>query len=120
MLAVLKEVGALICVPVLLYIAWREWVRNLRALLPPWRNGIVLTALLILSVNWVLAMLLDAPGLFRTHLQLLSDIGWGTYHLAHPIVIVAGMCAFALKHEARLVAVLASMLLLSCWPGGYI
>src|SRR5215472_9453652 len=117
--AILREIGALLCVPVLLFIAWREWVRSVRALLPAWRNGIALTGLLIISLTWVVAVLIDAPELLHTSASLSTDVKWVIYLLVHPVGTAALIFAFALKREARLGAVVASMLLLTCWPGGY-
>jgi hypothetical protein len=116
--AILKEIGTLVCVPVLLVIAWRDWIRNVRAVMPPWRNGIALTAVLILSVHWFIAMLLDAPELFHGHLALMS-VEWASGFLAHPLDVAAVIFAFALKGRPRLEVILAGMFLLSCWPGGY-
>ena len=119
MLAVFKEIAALTFVPVVLFIAWWEWLRNLRALLPPWRNAFALISLLIISVNWIVALLLDIPNLL--HESPLFPLGTtrAIYLLAHPLGIVAAVFAFALMRKARLGALLGSIILLVCWPGGY-
>ena len=119
MFAVFKEVATLTFVPVLLFVAWWEWLGSLRALLPPWRNAIALISLLIISVNWIVALLLDIPSLF--HVSTLVPVGTtpAIYLLAHPLGIVAAVFAFALMRKARLGALLGSIILLVCWPGGY-
>lgn len=119
MFAIFREIGALVCVPVCLFIAWHTWIRSGRAQMPPWRNGVALTALLIMSVNWAVAMLLDAPELLHARVEWPAGAVWAIYMLAHPLAIAAFICAFALKRNARIGAVLASVMLLSCWPGGY-
>jgi hypothetical protein len=48
-------------VPVLLFIAWRAWIKNVREGMPAWRNGLCIVALLLLSINWVGAALLEVP-----------------------------------------------------------
>lgn len=110
---------ALVVVPVLLFVSWRGWIRSIRVVLPAWRNGLVLTALLMISINWMVALLLDAPQLLHVPLALPDRIGWAVYLLAHPVGIVAVILTFALRHEARLTAILAGVLLVLCWPSGY-
>src|SRR5205085_5466954 len=110
LIAIAKEIGALIGVPVLLLLAWRAWVQDIRTQLPPWRNGIALTSLAIISLSWAAAILLDAPELLHKEASWLMTGKWVAYSLSHPLDIVAVILALALKREARLQAVLASML----------
>ena len=115
-----KEIGALVCVPIVLFIAWREWVIHVRTQLPPWCNGVALMALLIISLNWATAVLMDIPELFHRDASGLITEKWLAYSLSHPLGLAAVVFAFALKGRARFQAILASVLLLICWPGGYI
>ena len=43
--------GALTAVPILLILAWKGWVRAVRLERPSWRNGLALSALVILSLQ---------------------------------------------------------------------
>jgi 4-amino-4-deoxy-L-arabinose transferase-like glycosyltransferase len=114
----LQEIMALAVVPILLLIAWRSWAKDDRAELTAWRSGVGLTALLILSLNWGLALLADAPQLLDRH-TLPLNIKSVAYFLSFPLDIDAMVLAFALRGAARLEAIFAGMLLLVCWPGGY-
>jgi hypothetical protein len=119
MFGMAKEMAVLLCVPILLFVAWREWRQRDRECLPQWRNGIALTGLLIISIHWLVVVLLDAPELLHSHIPGFIDLKWIVYHLSQGLDVAAIVLLFALKRVARLEAILAGMLMLVCWPGGY-
>jgi hypothetical protein len=119
MFGVAKEVAVLILVPILLVVVWSAWLRSISAVLPFWRNGIVVVALLIISLHWMLAVAIDLTELLHHPPLVFADMTWVIYHLSRPLEVTALICVLALKDVARLEAALASLVMLVCWPGGY-
>jgi hypothetical protein len=119
MFEIAKVIASLALVPVLLLIAWREWIHKERESLPGWRNGIALAAFVIISLNWLAAILLDGAEFLHLGSSSLIGIKWITFHASHFVSLAAILSAFALKRVARLEALLAGLLMLTCWPGGY-
>lgn len=81
----------LIGVPVLLVLAYRGWVRRTRPNLPHWRNGLGLTALVLVALSWiwyalgvcglrlletVLFLELSVLAVFCTALSMLLALAW--------------------------------------------
>ncbi|MBZ5522218.1 MAG: hypothetical protein LAP21_08245 [Acidobacteriia bacterium] len=114
----LQKLLALVVVPVLLLFAWRSWAKSDRKELPAWRSGVGMTSLLILSLNWVLALMVDASDMMHRE-NLPINIKSFVYVLSFPLDIDAIVLAFALRDAARIEVIFAGLLLLLCWPGGY-
>jgi hypothetical protein len=119
MFAAVKEAIALLLVPIILFLAWRAWARSTRLSVPRWRNALAVTALLIISVNWALAFLMDVPELLRQNISWLTDLKWIVYYLSRPLSVLAILLALSLKGTSRLEAILAALLMFASWPGGY-
>lgn len=98
-------------VPTVVLFAWRSWLGGGRAGLPPWRNGLGLAALLLVSLSWSLAALTVIPGL--ADLRII-DSSW-SLDLSPPLGMVAALLAFALKGASRFLAVLAGLLMVVFW-----
>ena len=108
----------LVAVAVLAAVAWTGWARQ-RPQLPPWRNGLSLTALLLLSLNWAAICVLEVPILVSENMHRSVAFTWGLLVLSHPADLLIVVLAFALKRVPRLAAILAGIALLFCWPIGY-
>jgi hypothetical protein len=119
MFALVKEIAMLLGVPILLFVAWREWMKSDWESLPRWRNGIALTALLFILFNWLAAVLIDVPTLLHRDISAVFHVQWIIYSLSHIVDFIAIICAFALRNRTRYETILAGMLMLVCWPGGY-
>jgi hypothetical protein len=119
MFAAVKEAIALLLVPIILFLAWRNWTRTTRPSVPPWRNGLAVIALLILSMNWAVALVIDAPELLHHHVSWLTDLKWIVYYLSRPLNLAAILLALSLKSVSRLEAILAALVMFASWPGGY-
>lgn len=104
----------LVITPILLVIAWRDWLRSDRAALPPWRNGIGLAALLIASLSWAMAGFVEISVLLRYKIPGLT--GLTLIFLWQQLVISAVVLGFALKGAPRVLAVMAGLLMLISWP----
>lgn len=119
MLPFVKEILVLLFVPILLFLAWRAWDTRVRLSMPCWRKGLAWTALLIIFLIWITACLLDIPELIRHNLSLAADLKGMIYLLSKPLNLTALLLALSLKGASRLEAIVAALLLLVCWPGGY-
>lgn|ERR1700682_400736 len=122
MLGVIKEIGVLAVVPALLYLAWSGWARTVRADLPRWRNGIGLAVLLILSLSWAGAVFLYPTFAHFLHYDPsgLISLKWVVFVLSHPVDLLALVLAVSLKRGPRVEAALAALIMVTCWPGGYV
>ncbi len=109
MFRTLMEMIELIGVPTLVFFAWRGWL-NARANLPPWRNGLGFTALLLVSLSWSLAALTLVSWFVDRHIHPM----W-SFSLSPPLGVCAAFLAFALRGVPRILAVLAGLLMLGFW-----
>jgi hypothetical protein len=118
-IAIAVAIVGLIAAAVLIGLAYRGWIREIRAHLSHWRNGIGLSALVLSSLVWlwcaqwwVLTLTGHAP----------SD---PTYQI--DLAVVAAICtmlslvlAIGLKGTPRWQAIAAAMVLfIACKPFGY-
>jgi hypothetical protein len=116
---VLSLVG-LVGVPILLFLACRGWIKGLRAELPPWRNALCVSALLLLLLNWLGAAVLEAPVFVNPRMPRSAGLMEVMLTLSHPLGIDMVVLAFAFRRGPRVQAVLAGFLMLASWPLGYV
>jgi hypothetical protein len=107
-------------VPILLCLAWRGWVRSVRVGSPPWRNGISSATLLLLSLHWAVVALLSITVFLAHEISWLLGVREAMISLSHPLDVTTAVLAVALKRAPRIQVLLASMLMLACWPLGYV
>jgi len=96
----------LIGVPVLLVLAYRGWVLRTRPNLPHWRNGLGLTALVLVALCWSW-FVLGVCDLGRASMPLFLDLST----LAVFCTVVSVVLALAWRGIPRLQALAASLLL---------
>src|SRR5262250_1945981 len=89
-------------VPVLLVLAWRGWAKHIRTELPPWRNGLCISALLLLSVNWLGVAALEVPVLVNSRLKRPTDLIEGMLTLSHLLSVIVVILALALRRVPRI------------------
>lgn len=119
MLGIAVSLVGLVSAPVLLFFAWRGWATGVRAELPPWRNGVCISALLLLSLNWVGAAVLEAPVFVRPQISRPPGLLLGMFTLSLPLDVVGIVLALALRRAPRVQVILAGLLMLVSWPLGY-
>jgi len=107
-------------VPILASLAWNGWARRLRGELPAWRNGLCLSALLLLSLNWAGAAVLEVPVFLIPQISRSAGLFDVMLSLSHPLDVVVIVLAFALRHVPRVLAVVAGLLMLVSWPLMYV
>jgi hypothetical protein len=109
------SICGLSAVPVLLLIAFRNWIRTSRADSPHWRNGLALSSMVLVSLVWMSRFITSTVyagprgGNHVFHLDPLSMLATLLYSN-----LLAGLLASALMGKSRLL-VLSSVLFL--WPG---
>ena len=116
---VLSLIG-LVAVPVLLYLAWSGWIRRLRAQLPPWRNALCVSALVLLLLNWLCAVVLEAPVFVSPRMRRPTGLMEAMLTLSHPLGVVVVALAFAFRSGPRVQVALAGLLMLASRPLGYV
>jgi len=119
MLRVMLSLVGLVAVPVLLFLAWGGWKRSLRAELPAWRNGLCISGLVLLSLNWLGAAVLEVPMFMNPRTIRPAGLMEGMLTLSHPLSIIVIVLAFALRRVPRIEAGIAALLMLVSWPLGY-
>jgi hypothetical protein len=120
MFRIVLSIVGLVSVPILLFLAWRGWTKGVRAELPPWRNGLCISALLLLSLNWLGTAVLEAPVFVNPRMLRSAGLMEGMLTLWHPLSLFVVLLAFALRRVPRIQAVLGGVLLLASWPLGYV
>lgn len=119
-ISILREVIFFAFVPTLLCLSWREWGGKNRNKIAPWRNGVALSALILISLNWAVAMVFEIVALSGQDLSILTNLRSFLFLLSHPLDICILILALALTGRVRREVVLATILLFASWPGGYI
>ena len=119
-IATAVAIAGLIAVAVLVGLAYRGWIREIRPKLSHWRNGIGLSALVLSSLAWV----------WYAQWWVLTLTGHApndpTYQI--DLAVVAAICtmlslvlAIGLKGTPRLQAIAAAVLLFfACKPFAYV
>lgn len=120
MLRIAMGLVGLVSVPILLFLAWRGWTKSVRAELPPWRNAMCISALLLLSLNWLGPAVLEVPVFVNPRMPRPAGLMDAMLTLSHPFGIVVLLLAFAFRRVPRVQAVLAGLLMLASWPLGYV
>src|SRR6266851_5074693 len=108
----------LVGVLILLFLAWRGWTISVRAELPPWRNGLCISALLLLSLNWFGAAVLEVPVFVNPRMTRPAGLTEAMLTLSHLFGIIVVVLALALRRVPRVQAVVAALLMLVSWPLG--
>ncbi len=120
MLRIAVSLVGLVSVPILLFLAWRRWTKSVRAELPVWRNGLCISALVLLSLNWLGVAVLEVPVFVNPQMTRPAGLMEDMLTLSHAFSIVVVVLAFAFRRASRMQAVLAGLLMLVSWPMGYV
>jgi hypothetical protein len=113
------SVSGLLAVPVLLFLAFRNWIRTSRVKSPEWRNGLALSSMILVSLVWmsrfVTSTVYAAPriGSDVLHVDPLSWLATLLYS-----TMLAALLAIALKGTARLFMFSAALLMWSSLQSG--
>jgi hypothetical protein len=118
-LSVALALVSLVAIPILLLLAWRGWTRSVRAELPAWRNGLCISALLLLFLDWLGAVVLEVPILVNPRMTRPAGLMEDMLTLSHPLCVIVIVLAFSFRRVPRIQAVLAGLLMLVSWPMGY-
>jgi hypothetical protein len=109
------NLGGLIAVPLLLIPGFRDWLITSRAKLPPWRNGLALSSMVLPSLVWLSRISMSvvfAGPLHINHFPHVDPLGLLATLLYSSLL--AGLLAIALTGKARLLVLSAVFLL---WAG---
>jgi hypothetical protein len=110
----------LIAVPILLVLAYRGWVKMVRAELSQWRNGLAFPAFLITFANWVAVAALELPSLINPSMPRSTVLNGDMLILSRSLSLLAVVLSLALRRGPRIQALLAGLLMLLSWPIGYV
>ena len=114
-----SQLVGLFAVPVFLYMAWRNWISNIGTIVPLWSKAVGSTALLLLSVHWIAIALLEGAVLLNRGIPVSLSLRDGMICLSHPLDVSVIALSVALK-ATRIETIVASLLMLMCWPLGYV
>jgi hypothetical protein len=106
--------------PVLVGLASVRWIKGVRRELPPWRNGVGLASIVIVSAFWLFQMMRWL--LLSMNRELTAPYGdWREYELFLPAFFVwpALLLACALKGSPRLLMIAAWVTVLFSGPFAY-
>jgi hypothetical protein len=106
-------IGGMLAVPVLLFLAFGNWIRTSRPKSPEWRNGLALSSMVIVSLVWLsrfVTIAVYAVPQTGNHVLLHVDPLFWLATLLYSNLL-AGLLAIALTGKSRLL-VLSSVLLL--------
>jgi len=106
--------------PVLVGVALVSWRKRIRPGLPPWRNGVGLAAIVIISAFWLFQTTRWLLLLMNRELTV-PDGDWQEYEMFLPAFFVypALLMACALKGDPRLLMIAAWVTVLFCGPFTY-
>ena len=113
------NLGGLIAVPLLLTLGFRDWLITSRAKLPPWRNGLALSSMVLPSLVWLSRISMSVVSAGRqpiNHFPHIDPLGlFATLLYSN---LLAGLLAIALTGKARLLVLSAVFLLWACLESG--
>jgi hypothetical protein len=119
MMSLVPSTACFLAAAVLLFFCWRGYLRSVRANLPSWRNGICLSALILLPFLWIFSaavLAFDSSHLPRYWIDNGMSFLLFSFHLL--VLVFAGLGLF-LRGMPRLQYFLAAILMLFSWPIGY-
>lgn len=119
-IAVALTIVGLVAVAVLVALAYRGWIREIRPKLSHWRNGIGLSALALASLAWLWYAqwwVLTLTG----HAPIDDTYQIGLNVLAAICTVLSLVLAIGLRGRPRLQVIGAAVLLfIACKPFGYV
>jgi hypothetical protein len=120
MIGIALSIVGLSIIPVLAVCACTGWVQSDRKELPTWRNALCTSAIVLLILNWLGIAILEIPAV--VHPQYVRDprLMEVMLTLSHPLSLFSLVFGFALRRNARLQVIVSAILLLVCWPLGYV
>jgi hypothetical protein len=105
---VFASLTSLVAVPILLVLAYRAWMKQTRANLPEWRNGLGLTSLVLVALSWLwYALGLADIGLASLGSRFLLLSSFAVFG-----AVLAALLAIGWRGRSRLHALAASLLML--------
>jgi hypothetical protein len=119
-MSIVMSLLGLVSVPILACLAWCGWARTLRKELPPWRNALSFSALLLLSIVWVAVALLEGPVFVRPQVHRPEVFMEAMLTLSVPLFVLVLALGLALRGVPRVLTMLAALLMLISWPVGYV
>ena len=87
---------------------------------PQQRNGLCISALVLLFLNWLGAAVLELPVFVNPRVTRPGDLMQMMLTLSHPLGIIVVVLAFSLRRVPRVQAIIAALLMLVSWPLGYV
>jgi hypothetical protein len=98
-----------VTIPILTTLAYIRWTKVVRQELPQWRNGVGLTAIVIVSVNWLFQVLLWILSSISFDLTRFYNLDW--FALQMYTTLAATLLAITLKRAPRLQTIAAGLLM---------
>lgn len=105
-----------LAVPLLIVLAFRAWNELTRHELPSWRNGLGLSAMVIISLNWLCAVALLISESIRPDLMRILSADFGSILLYS--TLAAALLAVALKRGPRSYVIAAAAWMWACLQSG--
>jgi hypothetical protein len=81
---VLRMIG-FVSLPVLRFLSYKGWTKGLRSELPPWRNALCVSAPLLLFLNWLVAVDLEAPAFVNPRIPRPAGLMEAMFTFSHPM-----------------------------------
>jgi hypothetical protein len=88
--------------------------------LAAWRNALRISALLLLFLNWLGAVILEVSVFVNPPMTRPVGLMEGMLTLSHVLCAIVIVLAFAFRRAPRIQAVRAGLLMLVSWPLGYV
>ncbi len=102
--------------PVLILLSCRAWIKLVRATLPVWRNGLALAAIVLLSCNWLFAIVLLALASTGPTRIMFFNAEWMATLLYS--AVAGALLGCALRGTARTYMIAAALLMWAYWQSG--
>jgi hypothetical protein len=113
------SISGLLAIPVLLFLAFRNWIRTSRAKSPQWRNGLALSSMVLVSLVWMsrfVTSTVSAGPQIGNHVLHVDPLSWLATLLYS--TMPAALLAIALQGTARLFMFSAALLMWSSLQSG--